>query len=198
MSSSRLDGGRDRSRSEVLFTFLMMGHRQRGEALGRMFASMTLRNVDRLDLLEREHLTAQAMLGSLIAVLDEYDRTGAWPEDASGLRRPDGREVGIDPANGLPFRIRVVDDRLSLYTLGIDRIDHEGWSGKREDGTIGDDFSVPIYSWTLKPPPIHRASEPVPERVSEFEIPRQWKGVGIILASLSFGAVALWLRRRNA
>jgi hypothetical protein len=178
--------------------FAEMQREHRGFRLGKAFAVRHLRSFQSLESLEQMYQCRVAMLPALIAVMSDFDRTGNLRLDTIGLRLPDGRSLDVDSFNGEPYRINYGWNSITIYSVGPDGVDHGGQSGELYDGTYADDEYLrfeyentpeKVFQWELA-----NARTPF----WEAEIPRQWKGVGIILASLSFGAISLWLRRRKA
>lgn len=194
---SAVDNGFEKLRNTAK-DLLHLDRDQRGQLLGNILAARIVPNFQSAELTERVHQCREAMLPALIAVLSDFDRTGHPRLDTIGLRLPDGRALETDPFNGEPYRISYGWDTITIYSLGPDGEDQGGQVGDLYDGTVADDVYLRFQSANTPQKLFKREVTDAPKPFWEAEIPRQWKGIGIILASLSFGAVALWLRRRNA
>lgn len=177
---------------------LRTGRTQRSLLLGKMFAARLLPDFQVPEIAESMYRCRSELIVALVAVLGHVDRTKKWPVAIDSLCVVDGRVAVTDQNRQFTFRIAYEGYTVRMYNFGPDGVDHGGNLGEQDDGNIADDQSISFYSESTPSAKELLKTESVLPPFWVVDIPREWKGVGIILASLSFGAISLWLRRRKA
>jgi hypothetical protein len=121
-----------------------------------------------MKVLEAEFRTRSRIELCRVAIAAELFRVqkGRWPKDLQEIPQTLLPEKPIDPYDGKPLRYRVVDDGVLLYSVGPDRVDHDGEIPESANPTTK---ILLFHLWN----PEHRR-KPAPNRPELLPYPTTW------------------------
>jgi hypothetical protein len=71
---------------------------------------------------------------------------GHWPGNVADLVPAFLTAVPRDPYDGQPFRSRLLDNGIVVYSIGSDRVDNGGWIDRVHPGVKGTDVGMEIFA----------------------------------------------------